>query len=335
MKHQLDNVGVADLLSGHSISSERKRVCSSGPEVDELDGWQAAVQSGAYALELLSSTYGTRVSCIGSVVKDDRIYPWFYDSTGIVYCTQFTSLISDFELSASLILSFASCSPEQLGYLPESLFIPRVPYAAAFPIRNLTGHRVKLIDERSRKIANVTLQDPLFTAYTLVGRRTFLYTAEASPPVARRPIAVKFSYQATTRAKEQDLVERARNAGVGHLPTIHVTADLWKLSEGIRSRFFDGGGDASDYEDRTLRAIVYTRYASIKTLFAQRCELIPVMVDQMLDCKLTHTPLHASFADVAIHQVSTTSATKPVCSTATSASTTSCTRCEGASTISS
>ena len=38
------------------------------------------------------------------------------------------------------------------------------------------------------------------------------------------------------------------------------------------------------YEDRIFRAIVYTEYFSIRDLFAEHVELVPIMVDQMIDC---------------------------------------------------
>ena len=44
------------------------------------------------------------------------------------------------------------------------------------------------------------------------------------------------------------------------------------------------------YEDRVFRAIVYSQYQSIKVLFGEHFELIPIMVDQMIDCKFS--PCH-------------------------------------------
>ena len=64
-----------------------------------------------------------------------------------------------------------------------------------------------------------------------------------------------------------------------------MSADVWKLSDGVRNVFYELSGHRAEYEDKILRAIVYTRYASIKDLFAERCELIPVMVDQLIDCE--------------------------------------------------
>ena len=38
-----------------------------------IAGGRAAVQSASYAVEVLSDTYGTRTSCFGTVVKDDKL----------------------------------------------------------------------------------------------------------------------------------------------------------------------------------------------------------------------------------------------------------------------
>ena len=42
------------------------------------------------------------------------------------------------------------------------------------------------------------------------------------------------------------------------------------------------------YEDRVFRAIVYPQYHSIKELFTDCFELIPIMVEQIIDCTLSH-----------------------------------------------
>lgn len=137
---------------------------------------------------------------------------------------------------------------------------------------------------RGPGLVRLKLQKFIFAQYVLQGRRTFLYDAQATPVVSKNGLIVKFSYQASTRTPEQDLVAIARKAGVKHLPWIHMWGDLWKLSDSTRQVFLEKSGGTAEYEDRTLRAIVYARYSPVKTLFVERCDLIPVMVDQMLDC---------------------------------------------------
>ena len=82
-----------------------------------------------------------------------------------------------------------------------------------------------------------------------------------------------------------ELLSIALKAGVKHLPAVHMWADLCKLSDGMRGLFYEQMGGEASYEDRNLRAIVYTEYCPIKKLFSERCDLIPVMVDQIISCK--------------------------------------------------
>lgn len=260
-------------------------------QVGLIYGRQAALQSGSYALELLSCTYGTRVSCISVVLKDDRMFLWYYDASGVICTEEYLSIIEDFEKVAAIIVAMARCTPEQLGALPSPVVTPPSAYPDNFPTENLTGCVLHLAHPENQQKVLVTLGEPIFTQYTLTGRRTFLYEATTLPAISPRKLAIKFSYQISTRPKEQDLLEYARAAGVGHLPEALMWGDLWKLSKGARRGFDKKRGSKSkkprelDYEDRILRAIIYVRYEELKMLFPRRCDLIPVMVDQMIDCK--------------------------------------------------
>ncbi|THG93744.1 hypothetical protein EW026_g7576 [Hermanssonia centrifuga] len=97
-------------------------------------------------------------------------------------------------------------------------------------------------------------------------------------------MVAKFSYQVTSRKREQDVIEVARDAGVGHLPEVHMWADYWKMSEGVRAIFHARSGVDPEFEDRVFRCIVYTQYFPLRNLFSKSCEHIPTMVYQMLDC---------------------------------------------------
>ena len=118
-------------------------------------------------------------------------------------------------------------------------------------------------------------------------------------------MVVKFSYQAAGRAPEHGIIQSARDAGVSHLPVVHAWKDLWRLEDSaftlaVRQRQSETNALREDivkelraakntwnlplYEDRVFRAIVYPQYYSIRDLFVEHYELIPVMVDQMIDC---------------------------------------------------
>ena len=98
---------------------------------------------------------------------------------------------------------------------------------------------------------------------------------------------VKFSYQIAGWEREQDLVKRAQESGVPHLPAIEMSNDLWTMTDGIRKHLHDDppAGKRPEYDIRCLRTIMYHEYKPLKSLFGDHCLLIPVMVDQMIDCK--------------------------------------------------
>ncbi|KAJ3559899.1 hypothetical protein NM688_g53 [Phlebia brevispora] len=256
----------------------------SGPLTPELVAVDMSIQVASYALELLSCTYGTRSHCLSMSIKDDKLFLWYHDASGIIYTEDHISMIDNFELFAALVVGFACCTPEQFGVLPPSVVQPHFPYPRNFPPPNLDESTLTITDARTKGDVVVTFDEYLFSQYMLVGKRTFLYTIETEPVLSKQKLIMKLSYQVTTRKEEHRLVDIAKKAGVPHLPEIHLWGDIWKLSDGAREAFLTNSDGRATYEDRVLRAIVYTRYSSIKPLFSENCLLIPVMVDQMLDC---------------------------------------------------
>ncbi|KAF7795529.1 hypothetical protein EIP86_006691 [Pleurotus ostreatoroseus] len=250
----------------------------------ELLGKKAALQSGSYALEVLSCTYGTRVCSHSTILIDDRLYFLYYDACGIVYSGQYLSLIEDFEKVAAVFIALASCTYEHFGAPPASIIEPPIPHSKAFPPQKLTDYTIRIQYPGSDKQTRLTLKDPLYAQYVLAGRRTFAYTTVSSPQISQERLMVKFSYQVNTRKPEYEFINIARSAGVGHLPHVHLWADLWKMSDRARRVFFEDDSEKARYEDRTLRMVVYTEYGSIKKLFRERWDLMPLMVEQMVNC---------------------------------------------------
>ena len=72
----------------------------------------SAVQSGCYALEVLSCTYGTRASCFGLTVLDDEIFLWHYDACGIMYTDESLSFVDDFEDAVAVIVGILNCNAQ-------------------------------------------------------------------------------------------------------------------------------------------------------------------------------------------------------------------------------
>ena len=260
---------------------------------------EGAVQCACYALEVLSGTSGSRASCFGIVVVDDLLSFWHYDASSIVYTTQKLSFLLDFEGAAAAILAVANCTAERFGALPSSVMKPPQPYPESFPPRSLHGYSFSMASLDNRDTFNLKLQDPVNVSYCLTGRRSFIYTAEIDPIPAGYPqktVIVKFSYQVNTRKPEDQIVTLARNHGISHIPDIHAYQDLWVLEDGarvaderIRAAMEKYGLASEDpkktYEDRVFRAIAYTAYDPLRNLFSERWELIPIMVDQMIDCE--------------------------------------------------
>ncbi len=258
---------------------------NSGSRADQSDmvTLDATVQAGGYALEVASCTYGTRLFCLGTVMEDDKLSLWYYDAVGIVRAQETLSIIHDFETFAAVHVGFACCEPSQWGALPPIIKPPpSAAYPESFPPQSLRGYTFDTSVQRTGEKVKITLEDPIFSQYSLVGRRTFLYAIKTKSKTLKKPLIAKFSYQVTKRRPEQDFVKIAREAGVGHLPEIHMWEDLWKMSDGVRAAFHK---KSDDYEDRVLRALVYTQYFPLKELFSKSCDLIPEMVNQMLDCE--------------------------------------------------
>ncbi|THG93372.1 hypothetical protein EW026_g7846 [Hermanssonia centrifuga] len=273
-----------DILEGEfdqSQGSSKKR--KSDSLGSERIGKGVRLLAAGNALELASCTYGTRVFSLGSIVRDDKMSFWYYDASGYVRTAESLSLMEDFEKFAAIMVAFACGHPKHWGALPDIISPPTsTPYPSSFPPPSLKGHSIQMTLPDTKERVKVTLGKPIFTQYELVGRRTFLYQIKTNTVVAQTPLVIKFSYQVVTRKREQDLVEVARKAGVKHIPKVHMWRDLWKLSEGARAIFHGDNKDA--YEDRMLRALVYTRYLPLKALFRTAWHLIPHMADQILDC---------------------------------------------------
>ncbi|KAJ3549207.1 hypothetical protein NM688_g5203 [Phlebia brevispora] len=197
--------------------------------------------------------------------------------------------LDDFEKAAAVVVGLACCTPEQLGAIPSAIKPPpHAPYPKYWPPESLKDHSITI--PQSLKVAGkvvtrdvqVTLQDHVFAHYVLAGRRTFVYTVKTKPAMSTDSLIIKFSYQVSTRRKEHELIEMARRKGIGHLPDVYAWGDVWKMSDGVRQVFYDK--EKTDFEDRTLRTIVYKKYLPLDTLFPDSPQSIPLMAYQLMDC---------------------------------------------------
>ncbi|KAF7794419.1 hypothetical protein EIP86_005553 [Pleurotus ostreatoroseus] len=240
-----------------------------------------------YALETLACTFGTRLYCINILVKNDRLYFWYYDACGFIY-TESISVVEDFEKFAAIVVAIACSSPTELGALPSFIEPPQhAPYPKSWPPESLKDHTFTVprsisLSSGQMNDVQITLQDPVFAHYVLAGRRTFVYTIKTNPTISDKGLIVKFSYQVSTRRQEHELIEIAHKAGIGHLPRVHAWGNHWKMSDSVRQIFYEKAG--AEYEDRTLRSIVYSKYLPLETLFSHSPQHIPTMAYQLIDC---------------------------------------------------
>ncbi|THH00125.1 hypothetical protein EW026_g2350 [Hermanssonia centrifuga] len=255
---------------------------------------EPVIQAGGYALETAACTYGTRLFVHGIVIEDDDFAFWYYDASGYLRTKHTLSLFTDFSRLAAVLVGFARGDASQWGALPPVISPPSSgAYPDHFPPKSLADHSFDMTRPRRKGVVRVTLKAPIFAQYGLVGRRTFLYKIETNSVIADTPLVVKISYQVVGRKPEHDVLAIANKARVGHLPEVHMWSDLWKLSDGVRQIFYERSKEMSKdetniatYEDRVLRALVYTEYLPLNTLFSDpdNLKLIPVMATQMLDC---------------------------------------------------
>ena len=163
-----------------------------------------AIQTASYVLEILTASSGCREYCLAITIQDEAIVLWYYDACGASYTVEYLSILEDFEKFAAIVLGFASLSYEKYGFLPPSIFHPDPPYRSQFPPKNLSGFTV-LMPEKGKPTSELSLDDPIFTQYTLAGRRTFVYKVanDSSAPKNTGRI-VKMSYQALSSTVTED-----------------------------------------------------------------------------------------------------------------------------------
>ena len=300
---------------GSSSSHASKKARSSGPPAIDSYDTSAKVQLGGYALEMMGSTLGTRMHALGVIVRDDLVSLWYFDASGVV-CTcsresgEKLSLINDFERVAAIIVALSYCSPERLGAPPKDIIQPPKDFLfpGSFPLKSLTGCTIELTSPKDKCRFFVTLLEHLYTQYILVGRRSRVYAAtvsireeahkeEANEEVSNeatadeealndgREVVVKLSQQPPGRVSEADLIKKAKDAGVKHLPEMIKSKDLWRLHDqgSIRAAFSGCGIDGVD--NRVLRCIVTPRYTPLSEQLLNNPDSLIEMAKQMIECE--------------------------------------------------
>ncbi|TFY74109.1 hypothetical protein EWM64_g9903 [Hericium alpestre] len=230
-------------------------------------------QTASYGLEMLGSMQGTRQHALSILVQDDFIQLWYFDACGILRTPKEISILDNFSTFAAVIVAFCSLTPQQWGETQvvkdyERALGPDAPAVEEFPRRSLTGGLITFPDHRVYK-----LKECLASQYTLVGRRTTVYSAmfhhreHGEDPddkeLASKEVVVKLSYQVCKRTPEWDFIDAASKAGIDCIPTIFSRGDFEKLSDGVPRKGLSPQQQGRMHEDRVLRGLVSPRYQKV------------------------------------------------------------------------
>lgn len=272
------------------VKSDKIMGASSGPRPSlHLENKTAKAEMAANGLEMAASTHGTRFHSIGVFLRDDKVTFWYLDASGVVRTTgqlEELSIIYDFDRVAAIFTALSFCTPEQLGAFPPSIISPplNAPYPTSFPPETLAGFTIDLSVPEDKTSSIVTLDEHVYSQYTLFGRRTIVYKASStSIDTGGRALAVKLSQQFTGRVSEVELINHARDCNAAdHLPEILKAKDLCKLSEGMRQYFMLE--EDQTWDDRILRCIVTPLYLPLEERLCQSPESLMIMARQMVDC---------------------------------------------------
>ncbi|TFY75704.1 hypothetical protein EWM64_g8308 [Hericium alpestre] len=198
---------------------------------------------------------------------------WYFDACGILRTPKEISILENFTTFAAVVVALCSLTPQQWGETQivkgyEPPVGPDAPAVEEFPRRSLTGGLVTFPDHRVYK-----LKECLASQYTLVGRRTTVYSAmfhhreqEEDPSdkeLASKEVVVKLSYQICKRTPEWDFIDDASKAGINRIPTIFSRGDFEKLSDSVQRKGLSLQEQGRIYEDRILRGLVTPRYQKV------------------------------------------------------------------------
>lgn len=222
----------------------------------------------SYALEMLSCTNGTRSHFFQCLIEGDIVRFHYSDLTGIIWSTQF-SWIRNLEKFAAILVAIAYCDHEHFGMTVPGLTPPEtdIPRSLSIPPVSLKGYYLDM--DYNGIMVRVTLGEPIYIQYSLVGRDTCVYEAFTSVTIPGCPeLVIKISMQFYTREPEVNLLLKARAAGVGdHLPEPHMWStrgQQWCSSKGVWGLLYPNNATTKKYEPRIQDIIVLTRYTPLE-----------------------------------------------------------------------
>ena len=221
-----------------------------------------------YALEMLSSTGGTRRSFFQCIFIGDVVQFWYYSPTGILYSSKI-SWILELERFCAILVAIMSCDYKRFGiYVPN--LTPPEDLSFSIPPSSLTGFHLTMQHPNSKKgEVKVTLGNVIYVQYGIVGRSTVIYEVTTLPQISEDPLVIKITTQDVSRSPEHEIIQHVHDQGAGeYLPQIHLwterddriksSDDLWGTIPSLQK---EGGGYV--FEDRAQDILIMTRYERI------------------------------------------------------------------------
>ena len=221
-----------------------------------------------HALEMLSSTGGTRQSFFQCIFIGDVVQFWYYSPTGILYSSKI-SWILELERFCAILVAIASCDYKRFGiYVPT--LTPPADLSLSIPPSSLTGFHLTMQHLNLEKgEVKVTLGNLIYVQYGIVGRSTVIYEVTTLPQISEDPLVIKITTQDVSRRPEHEIIQHVHDQGAGeYLPQIHLwterddrgksSDDLWGTIPSLQK---EGGGYV--FEDRAQDILIMTRYERI------------------------------------------------------------------------
>ncbi|KAH9896004.1 hypothetical protein C8Q73DRAFT_835422 [Cubamyces lactineus] len=215
---------------------------------------------------------GTRLSSVALTLNKAAVTFWYMDPCGVVVSATGLCLLNNFADFAAAVIALKRLETSGQEVVP-GLFLPDGKSTRDLVLAGtLQGCSFDIPGDSAadRMQHRVTFGECIYSQGAVVGRRTVVYTGQAEPQFdGRGPaecIAVKLSYQVTSRTAEHELIARAHEKNVPHIPTVYGHRDLFdleSLQDGIRARVVKHCGAFYNYENRVARIIVVKMYTPL------------------------------------------------------------------------
>ena len=263
------------------------------------------LQCASYALELLSNG-GLRRHVIGALVSSADIELLYYDRS-IVVVSERINFLHDHGRFFAMLHGMASLSRRQWGY-ETILRPPRPPMPRHLSSSPVSSHLFDGYTFRLNIGETLVLGQTIHHQHGLIGRGTCVVRAEAAKPtiagqddnlvsnLANRPLILKISWAATTRARERELVGKAYSMATSadehrwvldHLPNILHAEEIYNTDDSNQKGLLDLLGDK--YEERELRIVVQEELFPITQLTTAAD--LAIALRGIFNCQLS--PLYA------------------------------------------